>query len=172
MGGVLDVSQYLQVLGRWRESESIRGRQRRDPIGRIRREQIHGEREHPATFGRRQIRPDLVQIGPAVGPQDGPEMVRRRLEPAVLDSALLERPDARDAIVRLSEHELAEQADGDEQQGRADESDLQLRPNLHRYAGDALDERIPDPSPSLPGDPRLALLGQDLRERSSRRPCS
>jgi hypothetical protein len=36
------------------------------------------------------------------------------LELAVLDGPLLERPDARDAVVRLPEHELPQQADRDQ----------------------------------------------------------
>ena len=88
------------------------------------------------------------------------------LELAVLDGPLLERPDARDAVVRLAEHELPQQADRDEQQGRADERDQQLRPNVDRQAGDGPDERIADPSPPLPGDPRLLLLGS--RSQTSR----
>ena len=90
------------------------------------------------------------------------------------DGPFLEGPDTRDAVVRLPEHDLAQQADRDQQQGCADERDQQLRPNVDRQARDELDERVADPSPPLPGGPRLLLLDQDLRlpRRSSRRPCS
>ena len=81
---------------------------------------------------------------------------------------------ARDAVVRLAENELPEQAHRDEQQGRADERDQQLRPDLDRQAGDGPDERIAGPSPPVPRRPAALLLGQDLRPpgRSFRRPCS
>ena len=80
------------------------------------------------------------------------------LELAVLNGPLLERPDARDAVVRLAEHARAQQSDRDQQQCGADERDQQLRPNVGRQARDGPDDRVADPSPPLPGDPGLLLL--------------
>ncbi len=156
----------LQVFRRRRESELIRAVSAATPLAASIREQIYGEREGPAKLGPRKIWPDHVQVGPAVRPQDIPEVPRRGLEPAVLDSPFLERPNARDAIVRLSEHELAKQADGDEQHGHADERDQELRPNLHGQAGDAPHERVADPSP--PSRRRPAAPAPRPRSQTSR----
>ena len=103
-------------------------------------------------------------------------MPASRLELAVRDGPPLERPEAPDAIVRLPEDELSEQAHRDEQQRRADERDQQLRPNLDRQAGDGADERIVDPLAA----PRATTRGSsapsakvsDFQDRSFRRPSS
>ena len=81
------------------------------------------------------------------------------LELAVRGGPPCERSEAPDAIVRLSEHDLSEQTDRDEQQGRADERDQQLRPYRDRHTGDGSNDRIADPSP-VSGGPGVVLLRQ------------
>ena len=76
--------------------------------------------------------------------------------------SLLEPSQARDAIVRLSEHELPEQSDGDEEHRGADERDQELRANRDRQTGDGADERIVDAAqrPPLVGDGRSPLVSR------------
>ena len=90
------------------------------------------------------------------------------LELAVLDGPLLERPDARDAVVRLPEHALPQQTDSDKQQRRANERDQQLRPNLYRQARDDADERIADRVAAPPERPATPAPGQGLRFQNGR----
>src|SRR4029077_1934437 len=155
--------QDLPVLWGRREQKLIRGRTRPDPAGRVNREQVYGERIRPRVLWERSILPADAELLCNVRRQDAPEVLGLGLELAVLDGPLLERPDARDAVVRLPENALPQQANRDKQQRCADEGDQQLRPDVGRQARDAPDERVTDPSPPLPGDPRVPFLGQDLR---------
>ena len=172
VGLVPDPAQDLLVLRRRCEEELIRGGMRSDSLGCVERQQVHEERVLAADLPGPCLWPDEVELLRDVHRQDAPKVPGLGLELAVLDGALLERPDARDSVVRLPEHALPQQSDSDKQQRRANERDQQLRSNLCRQARDNADERITDRSPPLLSDPRLLLPSQGLRERSSRRPCS
>ena len=165
IGRDLDPSKDVLIFWRRRESESIRGRARLEPLGLVHRDLIHGERERPACLGAPSGQTTL-KSGPAFSARTPRRYPAAAWILLYSTARCLEKPNARDAIVRLAEHELAEQAHRDEQHGRADERDQELRPNLHRQAGNGPDEWIPDPSPPLPGDPRLLLLGQDQTSRT------
>ena len=70
------------------------------------------------------------------------DVLRVALELAIRGGPPRERSEVSDAIVRLPEHDLAEQIDRNKQHGRAHERDQQLGPYLDRYTGDGTNERI------------------------------
>ena len=155
--GVVDLPQVVPVFQGRHESESILGRPRLDPDDRVDHEQVHLARARPAG-----VVPDVAVGGSGVLGEERSDLPNGMLELAVRDGSPLERPEAPDAIVRLSQHELPEQTDRDEQQGGADERDQQLRSDRDRRTGDGTDERVAHPPP-LGGGPKLLLLGQDAQ---------
>ena len=89
------------------------------------------------------------------------------LELCVADRSLPERSQAHDAIIRLPEDELPEQSHRDEEQGRTDDRDQELRANRDRHPGDGTNDRIVDAAqrPPLVGDSRSPLVSAPVGHR-------
>ena len=146
-----DGGQVIRVLRRGREPEPVDGDLRADPVDGVGDGLVDDQGAFGGSGSRITPGPDLVKVPGGVLREERSNVPGIALELPVGEGSLLECLEALDPVVRLSEDALAQQADGDQQDGRAHDHDEELGVDLDGKPAHGLSEGIgaPGQRPSL-----------------------